>query len=209
MPAEGDGLCRQVLAVTGGIGSGKSRVARWLADECALPLYDADAEVRTLLTPHEAGWLRLRTWLSPDYFADDGTLLKAKLRQAIFQDTELRLMVEHDLHPLVLANLQGKIRQGPCPCLVEVPLLYEVGWQGYFARVLVVYASPEVCCRRVALRDRLSPEAAQAAIAVQMPIMEKVRLADYTVDNSGPWGETVCQLEKIKKMWSPQLGEKA
>jgi len=204
-----DGPCRQVIAVTGGIGSGKSRVARWLAHACAVPLYDADAEVRMLLTPQEAGWQRLRARLSPDYFADDGSLFKAKLRQAIFQDAVLRQAVEHDLHPLVLAQLQAKIRKGPCPCLVEVPLLYEVGWQGYFAGVLVVYAPVEVCCERVALRDRISPDEALAAIRVQMPIMEKIAQADYTVDNSGSWVETTCQLEKIKKLWPLLLGEKA
>lgn len=204
-----DGLIRQVIAVTGGIGSGKSRVARWLAHECAVPLYDADAVVSVLLSPDEEGWQRLRAWLSPDYFATNGSLLKAKLRQAIFTDGALRQAVEHDIHPLVLAYLQAKMAQGQCPCLVEVPLLYEVGWQGYFTGVLVVYAPEEVCCQRVALRDQISEEAALAAIRVQMPIMEKVSLADYTVYNSGTWGETICQLEKIIKKWPLPSGKKA
>lgn len=203
------GLVREVVAVTGGIGSGKSRVARWLADACRFPLYDADGEVRTLLVPGAAGWERLRTWLSPDYFAPDGGLRKGRLRQAIFNDAALRQAVEHDLHPLVLANLQAKLARRQGPCLVEVPLLYEVGWQGQFDGVLVVYAPDTLCGERVALRDQVSTVEAQAVIRVQMPIQEKVAKADYLVDNSGTWTETLRQLAEIKQAWCPETGKKA
>ena len=191
----------RAMAVTGGIGSGKSRVALWLAEACALPLYDADGEVRSLLRPGEPGWQRLRTRLGPEYFGVDGDLLKAKLRQALFADEVMRRAVEHDLHPLVLSNLRAKISGLKTPCLVEVPLLYEAGWQGYFARVLVVCADEPTCRQRVMTRDGISEEQAMAAIRAQMPIMRKAPLADYAVDNSGAWASTVHQLEEIKKKW--------
>lgn len=199
---------RQALAVTGGIGSGKSRVAQWLARECEFPLFDADAEVRILLDPGAAGWQCLQGLLSPDYFAGDGSLLKAKLRQAIFADQALRLAVERDIHPLVLATLQTKIAAVKGPCLVEVPLLYEAGWQHYFAGVLVVFAEESVCRVRVIARDGISDEQAGAAICAQMPMSDKVRLADYTVDNSGVWAVTLQHLEEIKKKWCGKYKEK-
>ena len=189
----------QAVAVTGGIGTGKSRVARWLAKACALPLYDADEEVRSLLIPGQPGWQRLRTRLGSAYFAADGTLLKAKLRQRLFADVDLRRTVEHELHPLVLANLQAKISGLQGPCLVEVPLLFEVRWQEYFAAVLVVYADDSTCLERVMIRDGIPEDQAKAAIDAQMPIVEKARLADYTVDNNGTWSDTQRQLEEIKK----------
>lgn len=199
---------RQAIAVTGGIGSGKSRVSRWLSQECNFTLYDADDEVRSLLDPGEQGWRHLRAWLSPDYFGADGRLLKAKLRQAIFVDDDFRHLVEHDLHPLVLANLQTKIVGSERPCLVEIPLLYEVQWQNYFDRVLVVYAAEPICRDRVMARDGISEAQAMAAIRAQMPIIQKARLADYTVDNSGSWSGTLEQLARIKKMFGHKYLEK-
>ncbi len=199
---------QQAIAVTGGIGSGKSRVARWLAQGCDFPLYDADAEVRSLLNPGEPGWQRLRAWLGQDYFGDDGSLFKVKLRQAIFADEAMRLAVEHDLHPLVLSNLQTKISGVKGPCLVEVPLLYEAQWQDYFDSVLVVYAAEEICCERLMARDGVLEDQAKAAIFAQMPIVQKARLAEYVVDNSGAWTDTLLKLEEIKKVWSCKYGEK-
>ena len=190
---------RQTIAVTGGIGSGKSLVSRWLATECNFPRYDADKEVSVLLNPGEKGWNRLRIWLSPEYFDVDGRLLKGKLRQAIFIDEALRHMLEHDLHPLVLAKLQAKISGGEQPCLVEVPLLYEVQWQNYFDCVIVVYAEELVCRDRVMSRDGMSEQQAMAAIRAQMPIGQKSLLADYIVDNNRSWPDTLLQLEELKK----------
>ena len=198
----------QAVAVTGGIGSGKSQVSRWLAQECNFFLYDADNEVRCLLNPGGLGWLRLRAWLSPDYFGADGSLLKTKLRQAIFVDDALRHLVEHDIHPLVLANLQAKIAESERPCLVEVPLLYEAQWQNYFDVVLVVYTAESICCDRVMARDGVTANQAMAAIRAQMPIMQKAQLATYTVDNSGHWSDTLQQLEEIKKMLCHKYLEK-
>lgn len=195
---------QQAIAVTGGIGSGKSRVSRWLAEACNLPLYDADEEVKQLLRSGEQGWRCLRSRLSPEYFGDDGSLLKAKLRRAIFEDDALRHLVEHELHPLVLDNLLHKISLRCEACLVEVPLLYEAQWQRYFASVLVVYADEAVCRERVMARDGVSEDQVMAAIRAQMPLVQKRSLADYTIDNSGSWLATLKQLEQIKKM----LGEK-
>lgn len=198
----------QAIAVTGGIGSGKSRVASWLAQECGFPLYDADVEVRSLLHPGASGWQRLRAWLGREYFAADGSLLKAKLRQAIFADETMRLAVERDIHPLVLTNLQAKISGAKGPCLVEVPLLYEVRWQKYFGSVLVVYAAESICCKRLVARDGILADQAMAAIRAQMPIAQKVDLAEYTVDNSGAWSDTLLRLAEIKKVWRHRYGEK-
>lgn len=199
---------QQAMAITGGIGSGKSRVSRWLAEECHLPLYSADEEVRQLLEPGGQGWQCLRSWLSSEYFADDGSLYKAKLRQAIFTDDVLRRSVEHALHPLVLSTLLEKIARCGGACLVEVPLLYEVQWQGLFGTVLLVYADEQVCRARVMARDGVSEDQVNAAIRAQIPLAEKRCLADYTVDNSGGWIATLAQLANIKTILQQKGVEK-
>lgn len=208
MTREGVTSFQQAMAVTGCIASGKSRVARWLARECAVPLFDADEEVRALLNPGEPGWQRLRLLLDSRYFAADGHLLKAKLRRTLFADAGMRRAVEQEIHPLVLANLQAKISGLTSPCLVEVPLLYEAGWQDYFALVLVVRADESTCRQRLMIRDGVTADEAMAAIRAQMPIERKARLADYTVDNSGAWSHAEHQLEEIKRNWCRKEGEK-
>jgi len=184
-------------------------VVAWLAQSGDFLRYDADEEVRSLLMSGGQGWCRLRSWLPPAYFADDGTLLKQRLRRAIFDDPLLRKRVEADLHPLVLGNLQAKIVASECPCLVEVPLLYEVGWQAYFDAVLVVYASDSIASARLMARDQVSADQAQAVLQAQLPIEDKVGMADYVVDNSRGWSETLLQLVKIKKKLSSFVQEKS
>ncbi|MDA8417420.1 MAG: dephospho-CoA kinase [Desulfobacteraceae bacterium] len=191
---------RLPTAITGGIGSGKSRVASWLAAECELPLLAADQEVRALLEPGEAGWQRLR-WLGADFFDPDGKLRKARLRRAIFSDPGLKRQVESALHPLALAALLAKMASVPGRCLIEVPLLYEAGWQDYFVEVVAVVAPETICLERIMRRDQVSEDEAQAAIAAQMPIADKAAQADKVIDNGGAWPDTVHQLQAIKKAW--------
>lgn len=190
------------IAITGGIGSGKSRVARWLAAECALPLFDADAEARVLLEPEALGWQRLRGWLPEFFFGPAGVIVRPRLRQAIFEDAGLRRRLEADVHPLVLAALQRRIALCPGRCLVEVPLLFEVNWQGHFDRVLVVYAPDNVCCQRIMARDGVPAAAAAAALRAQMPLQAKMAQADDVVDNGGKWEDTVPQLLRIRAHWA-------
>ncbi len=191
-----------VTALTGGIGSGKSSVARWFRDNAGYLYISADEQVALLLEPDALGWLRLQNILQADFFSSDGALDKARLRLAIFRDADLKSAVEMVLHPLVLQ----KIRVAVCGadrhnrlCLIEVPLLYEVGWQQYFNKTVVVYAAAGVCAARIQKRDGVKAGDVHAAINAQTPLREKILRADYIVDNSGRWTDTVQQIKKLQK----------
>ncbi|MBA3016018.1 MAG: dephospho-CoA kinase [Proteobacteria bacterium] len=201
-------LSPQAIAVTGCIGSGKSKVAQWLGHEWALPVYDADDEVKILLSPGHSGWMCLKAILGETYFDIESRLNKSKLRQAIFADASLRQSVEDALHPLVLENLKVKTAQFTMPCLVEVPLLYEVNWQSYFSKVLVVYADPNTCIHRVMARDGVNKAQALAALRNQRSIQEKISFADCVINNSGAWTDTLSQLEAVKKAECLPFGKK-
>ncbi|NOX26506.1 MAG: dephospho-CoA kinase [Deltaproteobacteria bacterium] len=191
-----------VIALTGGIGSGKSSVARWLRDKVGYAYISADEQVALLLEPDTCGWLRLRDILKPDFFSGDGVLDKARLRRAIFRDADLRSVVERTLHPLVLQKIRDAVREVDkhnLPCLVEVPLLYEAGWQQYFNKVIVVYAAADVCAARIQKRDGAGAEDVNAAINAQMPLKEKILRADYVIDNSERWADTAAQINKLQK----------
>ena len=191
---------KKVFGLTGGIGSGKSSVAAWIKNNCGWRYIDADAVVRSLLEPKAAGWRSLKNILGQEFFDSQGALKRELLRSVIFKDKDLRRGVEQAVHPLVLEKIKAEIdgcRAGDKKMLVEVPLLYEAGWQKYFDAVIVVYAEPELCLQRVKERDGVSGSEASVAIAAQIPLKEKIEMADYVIDNSGSWPETIMKLDRL------------
>lgn len=193
-----------VVAITGSIGSGKSCVAHWLVENCAMEYIDADAIVRSLLDVGQPGWSALRHKVSGDFFHEDGSVDKGALRAAIFNDAGFRNKINALLHPLVLKEIAGVVSQkeqeGGGKYLVEIPLLYEVGWQDLFSFVIVVSAAENQCVARVCARDHVAAEQATAAFHVQLPVAKKEAFADYVIYNSGVWPETVVQLQALKKV---------
>ena len=191
-----------VVALTGGIGSGKSSVGRWLRDNAGYSYISADDIVAALLEPHSCGGRQLRDVLQPDFFLADGSLDKASLRRSIFSDIDLRSTVQDVLHPLVFQKIKEvllKNDNNKKPYLVEVPLLFEAGWQRYFKTVIVVYAARETCLSRLQDRDGVGSKDAAAAFRAQIPLKKKVSAADYIIDNTNTWPETIIQIKKLQK----------
>lgn len=193
----------RLVALTGGMGAGKSRVAHYLAEHAGLPLLDCDVLARQLLEPGEAGRQALHHRFGNRFLQADGSLDRPALRQAIFADAGLRAEVNTMLHPLIRQALREQVAAlaaaGRETILVEVPLLYEVGWEDDFSLVLVVRAPPEICLARLGRRDGVAPEEARMALAAQMAPEEKAARADLVIDNAGSWEETCRQLAAVEK----------
>lgn len=188
----------EIIGITGGIGSGKSRVCAYLAELGGWPLLDVDQICRQLLAPQKAGWLALRTLLADDFFLPSGELDRKRLRQAIFADSALRRQIDSLLHPLAKKEMLTQAAQQTAPLvLAEIPLLFEAGWQDSVSLTVLVYATEAVRLRRIMERDQVTEEQARQAAAAQMPLEEKKRLADYLVDNSGYWQKTCGQLRQL------------
>ncbi|MEN8139762.1 MAG: dephospho-CoA kinase [Thermodesulfobacteriota bacterium] len=187
---------RTLYGLTGVIGSGKSRVAAALANLLGWPLLDCDHLAAQVMAPGGPGVTALARLA--DRFVDSrGHLRRELLRQAIFSDPELRSKVDRVIHPLIKEELRARLADlppGARHVLVEVPLLFEAGWQDMFAATICVYARPQVCSHRLQLRDGLSREQATAALCAQMPLAQKVELADHVIDNSGGWWQTRMQI---------------
>lgn len=198
-----------VLALTGGIGSGKSTVAGLFREHGAL-VVSADQVARELLAPGAPGWLKLREEFSSRFFDGAGRVERAALRRAIFADPGLRARVDALLHPLIRARIadvvasSGKMRR-PIPTqspvfhgvVVEVPLLFEVGWQDDFNFVVVVRSDDEQAVDRLMRRDLASRAEAEAAQAAQLPLAEKLARADAVIDNRGDLAATASQVAEL------------
>lgn len=197
------------IAVTGTIGAGKSFVAVNLAKTLECIHCDSDEVCRRLLLKGEAGWQEVKKKWGKRYLHKDESINREALRKAIFNNSNLREDLENILHPLVrqhVDSLREVAERTGEDLVVEIPLLFESGWQDDFDCVINVFVEPEVCLARVTERDSTSIEEVRKIINVQMDGREKSRLADYVIDNSGEKSKTFDQINDIvlilKKMES-------
>ncbi len=170
-------------------------MSRLLAEYCRAALIDIDSCCRQLLERNQPGWGALRSALDGTFFLQNGELNRVALRERIFQDAETRALVDSLLHPLAREAMRREVAGHREPLVfVEIPLLYEARWQDDVNAVLVVYARPGAQCCRVMHRDGVSRKKATQAIRAQMDLQEKVKRADFVIDNSGLWSATREQI---------------
>lgn len=190
------------IAVTGGLGSGKSTVSKILARTIGADHLDTDLLCRQQLQPGRPGFKKLCEVFGDRYLHADGSLDRPRLRQAVFTDSLIKKELERILHPLVRQEVAAQYAEN-CRAgenlVVEVPLLFESGWQDDFAVWVVVYVAEESCLRRVAARDGLSSEEIRRVIAAQMPMSQKLAAAHFVVDNNGTMVSTVQQIAWLGK----------
>lgn len=207
--SDSPGKSLPLLALTGGIGSGKSTVAELFRAHGALVI-SADLVSRELLEPEAVGWRKIQAEFGPRFFTTTGQLDRAALRRAIFSDPTLRARLDTLLHPLIRARI-GELVAGAARArwpvatrtppfaglVVEVPLLYEAGWQADFPFVVVVRSEEEQAIRRLMTRDQISRAEAQAALAAQLPLTTKLAQADAVIDNRGELAATARQVAEL------------
>lgn len=184
------------IAVTGNVGSGKSRITSMLSGMLGYEAVDADSVCRQLLMPDCQGWREVRTKWGDKFFKPDGRLDRVHLRESVFAEPRIREGLEEILHPLVqnhIVRLMEKKRKAGDSLIAEIPLLYEVGWHNEFDHIVAVYAPVEICLLRTARRDGVSGLQVATIFSLQMPPEQKADLADYVIDNSGIWSSTVTQ----------------
>ncbi|MCI5226123.1 MAG: dephospho-CoA kinase [Candidatus Electrothrix sp. AX2] len=197
MPCDSQQKKQRVIGITGGIGSGKSKVASFLSQEYNLPLINLDTLCQILLQPQHAGWLALHSLLPATYFTPQGELDRQYFRQQLFTNSALRRQVDAALHPLARQEMNKQIKRFDGTVLVEIPLLFEAGWQESVESILVVFASTKVRVQRIIQRDNVSEKEAQNALAAQQCLRQKAAAADHVVDNSGSWEQTCLQLQEL------------
>lgn len=186
------------VGLTGGIGSGKSTVARLFRDLGA-HLVDADQLAREVVAPGSPALDAIAAAFSPALIRADGALDRAALGAIVFSEPEARTKLEAILHPRIAALAEARLAEAPAGALpvYDVPLLFERGLQERYKPVVVVYASPAVQRARVAARDGLSAAEVEARIAAQADLADKAARADFVIQNDGPLEETARQVEEV------------
>ncbi len=176
----------RVVGLTGNIASGKSSVARLLAEWGAVVI-DADAIVRSLQQPGQPVYQAIIERFGPGIIAGNGELDRAALRAAMLADPDNKQDLERLVHPAVYQRIRERITQagenGAALVVADIPLLFETGDPAEFDAVILVDA-PVAERRRRLIEDRgIDPGQADALIAAQLPADLKRRAADVVIDN--------------------------
>lgn len=191
-----------IIGLTGSIASGKSTVARILA-ECGASIVDADLIARQIAQCGEEGWRGIVDAFGEEVLLDSGELDRMKVGEMIFRDANKRAELDRIMHPIILKRIESQLSEleqaGQCAAVVDVPLLLELGWQDKVDAVWLVAVSPEVQKTRLMARNALTEEQALARIASQMSVADKRQYADVIIENDGTPEETaIC----VKRQWS-------
>lgn len=187
-----------VVGLTGGIGSGKSEVAKAFV-ALGADLADADIAAHAVTAPGEAGHAAVRNAFGPRAVAANGTLDRQWLRETVFADPSRRRQLEALLHPLIHANLNATMARWTGPYgILSVPLLLERGTLlPRIARVLVVDCPEELQVQRVMARSAMSADAVRAIMATQLPRDARLAQADDVIDNAGTLVALHAQVRKL------------
>lgn len=188
----------KIIGLTGGIATGKSTVARLLAEHGAR-IIDADQLSREVVAPGSPALARIAEMFGPEVISADGTLDRQGVRRLVFSDPARRRALEALLHPAIAALARIRLeeaRQAGAPVAVYMaPLLIEAGATDRVDEIWVVTVRPEVQLARLMARDHCTLEQARQIVAAQMPLTEKERFGLVVIENSGSLEETARQVD--------------
>jgi len=201
-----------VIGLTGGIGSGKSTVARLFGD-LGVHWVDADIVAREVVEPGTPALARIAEHFGPDILLQDGHLDRARLRTVVFEHTEERAWLETLLHPVIRDELIRQLHSRDADpeytlpyVLLVSPLLLETDQHELVNKVIVVDVPVDVQIERTMARDANSRDQVERIIAAQMPREKRLHKADVVVDNTKLISDVERQVSELHTQFKVAFG---
>ncbi|GAA0367479.1 dephospho-CoA kinase [Alkalibacterium iburiense] len=195
-----------VLGLTGGIASGKTTVSNHFKT-LQIPVIDADIIARKVMEPGQAALQKVVAAFGQDILLADGTLNRKKLGEIVFTHPEkleqLNKIVQKEIYTHILSEKEKFIMKGVPLLVLDIPLLFEAGYEDEVDEIMVVYTTHENQLKRLMKRNQLSEAEAQARIQSQLSLNVKKEKADSVIDNNGSVEKT---LEQVDAWLSEQKG---
>lgn len=190
-----------IIGLTGGIGCGKSTVARQF-EALGIPVIDTDLIARELVEPGQPALREIAQRFGADMIDNLGHLDRARLRQRVFADPAERRALEAILHPRIRAESLHRVAELRAPyCLLCVPLLIESGWTDLVDRVLVIDCPRELQIERAMARDALPREQIEAITASQTKRETRLQAADDIIHNDRDLGHLQQQVAALHRRY--------
>ncbi len=196
-------MTKRIIGLTGGIATGKTTVANYIAQTHNLPVLDADIYAREAVTTGSPIFQQIiQRYGTEILLGEDRYLNRQKLGEIIFNNRAERLWLESLIHPYVHQKFIQGITESTSEILVlVVPLLFEAQMTDMVTEIWVVYCSKEQQLPRLMQRNNLTLEQAQARINSQIPLEEKVKYADVVLDNSSTLEVLLKQIDGVLGGW--------
>jgi dephospho-CoA kinase len=190
-----------IVGLTGGVASGKTVISQILREEGAY-LIDADQIARDLVRPHTSTWNELRRVFGDGILDEDGSIHRKKLAAKVFSNPEQRNLLNQILHPRIKEEMDRRAKEiaqnDPAAIVViDAALLVELGDYREMDRLIVVASTETQQIERLRNRNGMEEEEAQKVIASQMPLEEKLKVADFIIRNEGSLEETKKRVKEV------------
>ena len=193
-------ISQRLIGLTGGIGTGKTTVSRYLADTYQIPVLDADIYAREAVQVGSPVLDEIVKRYDRTIQLPDGNLNRQLLGEIIFNNPQERRWLEDKIHPYVRDRFQSELKQLEADTvLLVVPLLFEANMTDLVTEIWVVRCCLQEQLRRLIERDRLSEQQAMARINSQLPVEKKVAAADVVLDNSSTLDSLLKQIDAAFK----------
>lgn len=187
---------KKVYGITGGISSGKSTVVDYLLNKGYIVI-DADKISREITSSNSEVISEIKKHFGQDYFTNR-ILDRKKLANLIFNDECKRLLLNSICHPVIKREIIKEINKYNCDIIfIDVPLLYESGFNDLCDEVIVVYVNRDIQINRLMNRDLISFNYALKKIESQMSLNKKRELAGYVIYNNGTYDLLVNNIEEL------------
>lgn len=202
-----------VVGLTGGIASGKSVVSEILR-KLGAQVIDADEISREVMVPHTKCWKEVVTSYGREILREDLTIDREKLANSVFNNTEQLDKLNRIVHPEIMKRIDERLREirlkyPQAIVIVDAALLVETGAYKSYDKLIVVNVSEETQLERLINRDGMSREEAKNRIILQLPLSEKVKVADYIIENEGSLFRTRENAEKVFKELSSLISTRS
>lgn len=185
------------VALTGGIGSGKSTVAS-IFQRLGTPIIDSDVISRNIVKPGKPCLKTITETFGNDLLNEKGELDRHKLRNIIFDDSQAKKKLEEILHPEIYREIEKEVSEVDYPyCLVAIPLLIETQATEKFDRILLVDIPEDIQLIRASKRDKASIELISEIIKNQVCRDQRLKYANDIIDNSTKIEELNDAVEKL------------
>ena len=190
-----------IVGLTGGVASGKSTVSRILREEGAY-LIDADQIARELVQPQTPTWRILIDTFGEEILEKEGSIHRKKLAALVFSHPEKRKRLNQLLHPRIEEETQRRVkeigqRDPEAIVVIDAALLVETGAYREMDWLIVVFSTEAQQIERLEKRNGMTPEEARRIISAQMPIEEKLKVADRVIRNEGSIEETKRKAKEV------------